>query len=73
MNITIFFSELKEILSEKTNNKVDIDLCFVQRDTIKISYKPIPFLPAVGINIKIDYMDNSKICLSYDAGKLLTW
>ena len=71
MDITIFFSELKEILSEKTNNKVDIDLCFVQRDTIKISYKPIPFLPAVGINIKIDYMDNSKICLSYDAGNAI--
>ncbi len=71
MNITISFSELKEILAEKTNNKVDIDLCFVQRDTIKISYKPIPFLPAVGINIKTDYMDNSKICLSYDAGNAI--
>lgn len=71
MNITISFSELKEIIAEKTNNKVDIDLCFVQRDTIKISYKPIPFLPAVGINIKIDYMDNSKICLSYDAGNAI--
>lgn len=71
MNITISFSELKEIIAEKTNNKVDIDLCFVQRDTIKISYKPIPFLPAVGINIKTDYMDNSKICLSYDAGNAI--
>lgn len=71
MNITISFSELKEILAEKTNNKVDIDLCFVQRDTIKISYKPIPFLSAVGINIKIDFMDNSKICLSYDAGNAI--
>ena len=71
MDITISFSELKEIIAEKTNNKVDIDLCFVQRDKIKISYKPIPFLPAVGINIKIDYMDNSKICLSYDAGNAI--
>ena len=71
MDITISFSELKEIIAEKTNNKVDIDLCFVQRDKIKISYKPIPFLPAVGINIKIDYMDNSKICLSYNAGNAI--
>lgn len=71
MNITISFSELKEIIAEKTNNKIDLDLCYVQRDTIKISYKPIPFLPAIGINVKIDEIDNSKICLSYDAGNAI--
>ncbi len=71
MNLNISFSELKEIIAKKTDNKLDLDLCCVQSDTIKISYKPIPFLPAVGINIRINYIDNSKICLSYDAGNAI--
>lgn len=71
MLINISFSEIKEIIAKKTNNKLDLDLCYIQRDTIKISYKPISFLPAVGINIRIDHVDNSNICLSYDAGNAI--
>lgn len=71
MYITIPFNEIKKIIAEKTNNKIDIDLCYVQRDAIKISYKPISFLPVVGIDIRIDHIDNSKICFSYNAGNAI--
>lgn len=71
MYITIPFNEIKEIIAEKTNSKIDIDLCYVQRDAIKISYKPISFLPVVGIDIRIDHIDNSKICFSYNAGNAI--
>ena len=64
MIITITFNELKEIISNKTNDKVNLDLHYVNYNTIKVSYKPVAFLPAVNVNVQIREVGNSKIVLS---------
>lgn len=53
MIITINYNELKEIISNRTNGKVNLDLCYVNYDTVKVSYKHVAFLPAVNVNVQI--------------------
>lgn len=71
MIITITFNELKEIISNKTNGKVNLDFCYVNYNTIKVSYKPVAFLPAVNANVQINEVGNSKIALSYNANNAI--
>lgn len=71
MIITITFNELKEIISNKTNDKVNLDLHYVNYNTIKVSYKPVAFLPAVNANVQIREVGNSKIVLSYNANNAI--
>lgn len=71
MIITITFNELKEIISNKTNDKVNLDLHYVNYNTIKVSYKPVAFLPAVNVNVQIREVGNSKIVLSYNANNAI--
>lgn len=71
MIITITFNELKEIISNKTNDKVNLDLHYVNYNTINISYKPVAFLPAVNVNVQIREVGNSKIVLSYNANNAI--
>ena len=67
MLTTITFNELKEIISNKTNDKVNLDFCYVNYNTVKVSYKPMAFLPAVNVNVQIREVGNSKVMLSYNA------
>ena len=68
MLITITFNELKEIISSKTNNNINLDFCCVNYNTIKVSYKPVAFLPAtINVKVQIKEIGNSKIILSYNA------
>lgn len=71
MLITITFNELKEIISSKTNNNINLDFCYVNYDTVKVSYKPVAFLPAVNVNVQIKKVGNSKIILSYNANNAI--
>ena len=67
MNITISFNEIKDIISKKTNNKVNLDFTYVDYRTVKVSYKPMAFLPAVNVDIMVAKADNSQLVLSYKA------
>lgn len=71
MIITINYDELKEIISNRTNGKVNLDFCYVNYDTVKVSYKPVAFLPAVNVNVQIKKVGNSKIILSYNANNAI--
>ena len=71
MNISLSFNEIKDIISKKTNGKVQLDFSYVNNSTIKVSYKPVAFLPAVGINVRIEEVDNSQIILSYSANNAI--
>jgi hypothetical protein len=71
MNILVSFNEIKDIISKKTNNKVQLDFSYVNNSTVKVSYKPVAFLPAVGINVKIEEADNSQIVLSYSTNNAI--
>ena len=71
MIITINYNELKEIISNRTNGKVNLDFCYVNYDTVKVSYKPVAFLPAVNVNVQIREVGNSKIVLSYNANNAI--
>ena len=71
MLITLSFNEIKSIIFKKTNNRVNLDFSYVSRDIIKVSYKPVAFLPAVGINLKIDEINNSRACLSYETNNAI--
>lgn len=71
MIITINYNELKEIISNRTNGKVNLDFCYVNYDTVKVSYKPVAFLPAVNVNVQIKKVGNSKIILSYNANNAI--
>lgn len=71
MLITLSFNEIKSIIFKKTNNRVNLDFSYVSRDIIKVSYKHVAFLPAVGINLKIDEINNSRACLSYETNNAI--
>ena len=67
MNILVSFNEIKDIISKKTNNKVNLDFTYVDYRTVKVSYKPMPFLPAVNVDVMVAKVDNSQLVLSYKA------
>ena len=67
MNITISFNEIKGIILKKTNGKVNLDFTYVDYRTVKVSYKPMPFLPAVNVDVMVAKVDNSQLVLSYKA------
>lgn len=67
MNIVVSFNEIKDIISKKTNNKVNLDFTYVDYRTVKVSYKPMAFLPAVNVDIMVAKVDNSQLVLSYKA------
>lgn len=67
MNISISFNEIKDFISKKTNNTINLDFTCVDYRTVKVSYKPMPFLPAVNVDIMVAKADNSQLVLSYKA------
>ena len=67
MNISISFNEIKDIISKKTNNTINLDFTRVDYRTVKVSYKPMPFLPAVNVDVMVAKVDNSQLVLSYKA------
>ena len=67
MNIVVSFNEIKDIISKKTNNTINLDFTRVDYRTVKVSYKPVPFLPAVNVDVMVAKVDNSQLVLSYKA------
>ena len=67
MNILVSFSEIRDIISKKTNNTINLDFTRVDYRTVKVSYKPMPFLPAVNVDVMVAKVDNSQLVLSYTA------
>ncbi len=67
MLTTLSFNEIKDIISKKTNNTINLDFTRVDYRTVKVSYKPMPFLPAVNVDVMVAKVDNSQLVLSYKA------
>jgi hypothetical protein len=67
MNIVVSFNEIKDIISKKTNNTINLDFTRVDYRTVKVSYKPMPFLPTVNVDVMVAKVDNSQLVLSYKA------
>lgn len=67
MNISISFNEIKDIISKKTNNKINLDFAYVCYKTVKVSYKPMAFLPAVNVDVQIRGTSNYRIVFSYNS------
>ena len=67
MLTTLSFNEIKDIISKKTNNTINLDFTRVDYRTVKVSYKPMPFLPAVNVDVMVAKVDNSQLVLSYTA------
>ena len=67
MNILVSFNEIKDFISKKTNNKINLDFAYVCYNTVKVSYKPMAFLPAVNVDVMVAKVDNSQLVLSYKA------
>ena len=67
MNIVVSFNEIKDFISKKTNNTINLDFTRVDYRTVKVSYKPMPFLPAVNVDVMVAKVDNSQLVLSYKA------
>ena len=67
MNILLSFNEIKDIISKKTNNTINLDFTRVDYRTVKVSYKPMQFLPAVNVDVMVAKVDNSQLVLSYKA------
>ena len=66
MNILVSFKEIKDIISKKTNNKINLDFAYVCYNTVKVSYKPMAFMPTVNVNVQVRVSDSYRIVLSYD-------
>ena len=67
MNIVVSFNEIKDIISKKTNNTINLDFTRVDYRTVKVSYKPMQFLPTVNVDVMVAKVDNSQFVLSYTA------
>ena len=67
MKATLSFNEIKGIILKKTNGKVNLDFTYVDYRTVRVSYKPMAFLPAVNVDIMVAKADNSQLVLSYKA------
>jgi hypothetical protein len=67
MNILVSFNVIKDIISKKTNNTINLDFTRVDYRTVKVSYKPMHFLPAVNVDVMVAKVDNSQLVLSYKA------
>ena len=67
MNITLSFNEIRDFISKKTNDKVQLDFSYVNNSTVKVSYKPMAFLPAVNVDVMVAKAYNSQLVLSYKA------
>ena len=66
MNISISFNEIKDFIAKKTHKKINLDFSYVCENTLRVSYKPMLFLPAVNVNVQVRVSDNFRIVLSYD-------
>ena len=67
MKATLSFNEIKDFISKKTNNKINLDFTCVDYRTVKVSYKPMQFLPTVNVDVMVAKVDNSQLVLSYKA------
>ena len=67
MNISISFNEIKDFIAKKTHKKINLDFSYVCENTLRVSYKPMLFLPAVNVDIMVAKADNSQLVLSYKA------
>ena len=67
MLTTLSFNEIKNIILKKTNGKVNLDFTCVDYRTVRVSYKPMAFLPAVNVDIMVAKADNSQLVLFYKA------
>ena len=67
MNILVSFNEIKDIISKKTNNTINLDFTRVDYRTVKVSYKPMQFLPAVNVDVQIRGTSNYRIVFSYNS------
>ena len=67
MNIVVSFNEIKDFISKKTNNTINLDFTRVDYRTVKVSYKPMQFLPTVNVDVMVAKVDNSQLVLSYKA------
>ena len=67
MNITISFNEIKDFIAKKTHKKINLDFSYVCENTLRVSYKPMLFLPAVNVDIMVAKADNSQLVISYKA------
>ena len=66
MNISLSFNEIKDFIAKKTHQKINLDFSYVCENTLRVSYKPMLFLPAVNVNVQVRVSDNFRIVLSYD-------
>lgn len=75
MQLTVPFSELKEIIKNKSSRSLDFDLTTVNDNTVKVSYKAkveVRFIGEISktlsINVSVDKIEGEDIHLSYDGG-----
>ena len=75
MQLTVPFSELKEIIKNKSGRSLDFDLTTVDDNTVKVSYEAkvkVKFIGEISktftINVCVDKIDGEDLYLSYDGG-----
>lgn len=75
MQQTVPFSEIKEIIKNKSSRNLDFDLTTVNDNTVKVSYKAkveVIFIGEISktlsIDVSIDKIEGEDIHLSYDGG-----
>lgn len=74
MQLTVPFSELKEMIKKKSGRSLDFDLTTVNDNTVKVSYEAkvkIIFREinkTFTINVCVDKIDGEDLYLSYDGG-----
>ena len=73
MLTTLSFNEIKDIISKKTNNKINLDFAYICYNTVKVSYKPMAFLPAVNVDVQIRGTSNYRIVFSYNSQLVLSY
>ena len=66
MKITIRFEEISNFIEKKL--KVKLNFVCIDSTSFEINYKP-GFLPSIGINFKVEDIEDNVLRLSYDCNK----
>jgi hypothetical protein len=66
MNVIITYKEISDFIEQKF--KIRPTFSSVNKNILKVSYKPMAFMPSIDIKFVIDEISDDSVSISYDCG-----
>lgn len=66
MNCVITYEEISDFIEQKF--KIRLTFSSINRNTLKVSYKPVAIMPSIDIKFVINEISDDSVSISYDCG-----